>query len=764
MTPLPLRALIVEDSEDDTGLLLRKLRSGNYDPTYARVETAEAMSAVLSAQAWEIVFSDFTLPHFDALSALALLQNSGQDIPFIIVSGTIGEDRAVAAMKAGAHDYILKDNPKRLLPAVDRELREARMRAERRQAEEDLRESEACFRAVFEQAAVGIAHDSPDGRWLRVNQKLCDITGYTQEEFLHKSIRDLTHPADLGADLGLARRLLAGEIGTYSVEKRYLRNDGSPVWARLTRSLVCRPSGEPDYFISVVEDISAGKAAEDALAENENRHRAILQTAMDGFWVVDNEGRLLEVNDAYCQMSGYSEQELLAMGISDMTASETPDETIARIQEFVARGEDRFESWHRRKDGTVFEVEVSVKYQRGESGQLVIFLRDITERKRTEAQLLQSQKMESMGHLAGGIAHDFNNLLTVINGAAFLVAEQLKADDPLQNDVKEIMRAGDRAVAMARQLLTFSRKQVVRPKVFVLCALVQDLKGMLRRLIDEDIALVVTTSAGSCTIKADPGQIEQVIMNLVVNARDAMPAGGILTIEVQAVEVGRTSKAGDPSLEPGAYVQLVVSDTGTGMDEATRTRVFEPFFTTKEVGKGTGLGLSTVYGIVQQSGGAIAVDSKPGKGTSFGIWFPRAEEAVDKDKSAPAAAPVRGDETVLVVEDYPGLRTTASRMLERAGYTALLAGSGAEALELLENHAGRVHILLTDVVMPGMNGRELAERVAAAHPEIKVIFTSGYADDAILRRGVEGNAAHFLAKPYSAGELTAAVRTALGAG
>jgi CheY-like chemotaxis protein len=317
---------------------------------------------------------------------------------------------------------------------------------------------------------------------------------------------------------------------------------------------------------------------------------------------------------------------------------------------------------------------------------------------------------------------------------------------------------------MTRQLLAFSRKQIMQPKVLDLSTLVLDLEGMLRRLIGEDVDLTVAPAKGSCTVMADPGQIEQVIMNLAINARDAMPTGGTLAIETEVVELDDACVGAFPLVKPGPYVMLTVSDTGVGMDEATRKRIFEPFFTTKEVGKGTGLGLSTVYGIVQQSGGTIRVDSEVGKGTSFRICFPRVEETVDTDQPAPPIAPERGLETILVVEDYPGLRELARRMLEKAGYTVLLAGNGGEALQLLESHDGPVHLLLTDVVMPGMNGRELAARVVEAHPEIKVIYTSGYTDDAIMRHGVVADAAHFLGKPYTHEDLTRAVRKALDAG
>ncbi len=633
---------------------------------------------------------------------------------------------------------------------------------ERKQAEEALAQSEERFRATFEQAAVGIAHLAPDGRWLRVNQRFCDIVGYTREELLQRSFQDLTHPGDIETNLEAMRRLLADEIRTYSGEKRYVRKDGSPVWVDLTVSLVRSPSGEPDYFISVAEDITRRKQSE-AMLELES---AALSAAADAIMITDAAGTIEWVNPAFALLTGYTAEEAIGRNPRELVKSGIHDQaTYKELWETILAGNVwEGELTNRRKDGSLWDEEQIITPVRDASGAIAHFIaikRDITERKRLEAQFLQSQKMESVGQLAGGIAHDFNNLLNVINGTAFLVSEQLKADDPLRDDLREITRAADRAAAMTRQLLTMSRKQIMQPKVLDLRTLVADLQGMLRRLIGEDIELVVVPAKDPCNIRADPGQIQQVILNLAVNARDAMPTGGTLAMATEAVSVDAARGDSFPPVPPGRYVLLTVSDTGIGMDEATRARIFEPFFTTKEVGKGTGLGLSTVFGIVVESGGRIRVDSQMGSGTSFRIWFPQLDEATPLDQTVPQAASARGAETILVVEDYPELRLLARRMLERAGYAVLVAGDGGEALRLLEHHRGKVDLLLTDVVMPGIGGRELAAHVLKEHPEIKVLYTSGYTDDAIVRHGVHADAAHFLNKPYSHEDLTRAVRTVL---
>ncbi len=635
---------------------------------------------------------------------------------------------------------------------------------ESRRAEEALRESEERFRSTFEQAGVGIAHIAPDGRRLRVNQKLCDIVGYASEELLQMSFQDLTEPDNLATDVEGQRRLLAGEIATYSVEKRYIRKDGSRVWANLTASLVRDPAGEPDYFISVVEDISRRKEADETM-----RLQAVaLQSAANAILITDRYGVIQWINTALTATTGYTEEDAVGRNALDLLMSGVNEqESYAAVLDTLQAGKVwQGELMNRRKDGSLYPEEQTITPVRDDGGEITHFVgvaRDITERKRLEAELQQAQKMESMGQLAGGIAHDFNNLLSVINGTAVLFAEQLRSDDPLREALDEIREAADRGAALTRQLLAFSRKQILQPKVLDLGELVLGVEGMLRRLIGEDVDLTVGRPEGACNVKADPGQLEQVILNLAVNARDAMPTGGALTIETEAVDLEKAETAVSGALEPGAYVVLTVRDAGTGMGDATRLRIFEPFFTTKEVGKGTGLGLSTVQGIVQQSAGGIQVDTEPGKGTTFRIYLPRVAQVAPEALAGPTDGRPLAGETILVVEDYPALRRLAVRFLQSAGYNVLEAGDGEEALQVLERHQGPVHLLVTDVVMPGMSGRVLAERAAEVRPEIRVIFTSGYTDDDLLLRGVQAEGAHFVAKPYTREALEGAVRTVLGA-
>jgi PAS domain S-box-containing protein len=432
----------------------------------------------------------------------------------------------------------------------------------------------------------------------------------------------------------------------------------------------------------------------------------------------------------------------------------------------------RMEKRYIRRDGHIVFADVSATLlgdPRGGPPCVLASVVDITahkqaevERKKLEEQLAISQRMEAVGSLAGGIAHDFNNLLSVILGYADIAMAGGRVDEGVRDALLEVKKAGERAASLTRQLLAFSRKQMLQPVLIDLNQIAAGLEGMLRRILGEDIDYVQILSPEACMVLADPGQIEQVFMNLVVNARDAMPEGGQLTIEITSLYVDDARDPGDPSLGPGSYVQLAVTDTGCGMDAATRARIFEPFFTTKEKGKGTGLGLSTVYGIVKQSGGTLLVYSEPNRGTTFKICLPRvASGSAHVVTIPPAAARCTGTETILIVEDEEAVRNLAKRILVSAGYTVLTAETGKMALELCSGRAGSIHMVLTDVVMPEMGGRVVAEKLAAAYPGIKVLYMSGYTDEAIIHHGTLDRGTPFIGKPFHATDLTRKVREVL---
>jgi len=509
------------------------------------------------------------------------------------------------------------------------------------------------------------------------------------------------------------------------------------------------------------------RRAQEALRVSEERYRLVFERNLAGVYRSTLHGRILECNPAFARIFGYgSRAEVLAVPASELYPDrEGRDTFLARL--FTSRTLMNHETRGRRKDGSlVWTIENSAFVVDEETGELVIegTIIDATEKKHLEEQLQQAQKMDAVGKLAGGIAHDFNTLLTTILGYSDILLSQLTDADPLKEPIFEIKTAGERAAALTRRLLAFSRKQVIEPRVFDLNELVRDSAKMLRRLIGEDVLLVIRHDPELSRVKADPGQLEQVLMNLVVNARDAMPSGGTLLVETRDTEL-----AGAPSLDDnvtmpaGRYVRLSVSDTGVGMDAETKRHLFEPFFTTKDIGKGTGLGLAVVYGIVKQSGGWVFATSEPGRGTTFDVYLPRAlEEATRTTRAASGSlVAVGSDETVLLAEDEATVRTLTRSVLASAGFTVLEAKDGASALAAAAAHAGAIHLLVTDVIMPGMSGHELARRLAESRPEMKVLFVSGYTDEALAPRGVVAPRTELLQKPFTPRELVKRVRAVL---
>jgi len=510
------------------------------------------------------------------------------------------------------------------------------------------------------------------------------------------------------------------------------------------------------------------KRAETALGRSEATYRSLVEDSPFAIFRSTPDGRLLAVNPALVSMLGYeSEAQLLQCNMArDIYVD--PAERERRVAEVMARGSLTTETVWRRRDGKTITVRAIGRVVRDAQGNVEYFnamAEDITEHRLLEDRLRQAQKMEAIGRLAGGVAHDFNNLLTGILGCADLLMETLGPDAPGRDDVAEIRQAAVRAADLTRQLLAFSRQQVLAPQVLDLNALVGNMEKMLKRLIGEHIELRAALAPELGAVKADAGQLEQVIVNLAVNARDAMPDGGRLTIETRNAQLDATYVEEHTPVVPGAYVLLAVTDSGTGMDAETKSHIFEPFFTTKELGKGTGLGLPTVFGVVKQSGGYVWVYSEPGQGTTFKIYLPRvAETAAAAAPRAAEPASLRGSETILLVEDDETVRGLTRRLLVARGHTVVLASQGEEALQLAQRHAGRIHLLVTDVVMPGMSGRELADRMQALLPGIKVLFLSGYTDDAIVRHGVLEPGVAFLQKPFAADALARKVREVLDTG
>jgi PAS domain S-box-containing protein len=645
-------------------------------------------------------------------------------------------------------------------------------------AERSSREDQARLRALGDNLPNGMVYQvvrERDGRtrFLYVSGGIERLTGVSAEEVLRdpSALYRLVVEEDRAA-LAAAEEASKTDLSVFEVVVRLRRRDGEIRWMYLSSSPRQMPGGQM-LWDGIQLDVTERKRVEEALRESEERYKALFDRSLDCVFLTDFEGRFLDANQVFLDMLGYRREDIATLTLESVLSGDQLLLARRTVQGIRATGHQEKSNEYRahRKDGKCVFVETqsALIYREGQPFAIQSVGRDITERKRAEeekakvqAQLHHAQKMESIGRLAGGVAHDFNNLLTVINGYSRLGMAKLSAQDPLRATLEEIRKAGERAAGLTRQLLAFSRKQVLQPRALDLNHLVEEMRPMLARLVGEDVDVQVTLGAERGTVHADPNQVTQVVMNLAVNARDAMPGGGTLLIETAVVERDESYARLHPEARAGRYVMLAVSDNGTGMDEATQERIFEPFFTTKEAGQGTGLGLSMVQGIVAQSGGYIDLYSEPGQGTTFKVYLPAFAEAAPS-AGMPEPVPVLGGtETVLVVEDQAEVREYAVTVLKEYGYRVIDAETANDALRCCEWERDPIHLLLTDVVMPKMSGRELADRLKKVRPGIKVLFMSGYTDDVILRHGMLEEGVQFIEKPFSPEKLAGKVRAVLG--
>ncbi len=675
---------------------------------------------------------------------LELLTKDGKRIPVLFSSALMrdGEGKAVG------HVGVAKDI------------------TELKKAQEAVAKNEWKLKKSLEGADYGIWDlDLTSGKF-GFSDSLNSVLGYAPGELVLdiESWKTIIHPDDRSWVVEHLKSYLREKQKTYLAEYRVRTKVGGWKWV-LVRGQVglFAEDGNPIHLFGAFEDMTARREAEEA----RTRLSQVVEQAVESVVITDLEGKILYVNQAFEEISGYKREELLGRNPRIVKSGRHDRAFYEEMWKTLGRGETwRGRVTNKSKDGKIFEEESIISPVRDGAGKIVSYAavkRDVTKQMELEQQLMQSQKMEAIGRLAGGVAHDFNNLLTSILGFAQMALDQAGSESPMAGDIKEIVSAGERAAALTQQLLAFSRRQVAEPKVLDLCTVVADTEKLLKRMIGEDVKLVITKSPERWNVKIDPNQFGQILMNLAVNARDAMPKGGTLAIKVNIEKVDQKMSYRHEQIMPGEYVIVSVSDTGKGMSEDVQEHLFEPFFTTKPKGQGTGLGLATVYGIIKQNKGFVTVYSEVDKGTTIRIYLPRYAEAEKHPVAEEApAGETNGSETVLLVEDERMVRSMARKSLESRGYKIISCESGREAMAVLQRETGTIHLLLTDVVMPDMSGPELAEKVRSLRRNIKVLYMSGYTNEMIAAHGMLEEGMHFIQKPFTPSVLAKKVREVLG--
>jgi PAS domain S-box-containing protein len=740
-----LNILLVEDAPSDAELVERELTGGGVNFTTRRVDTREGFLRELAEWRPDLILTNYSLPRLSAMTALEILRQQQSEVPLIVVTDSHSEEVAVECMQAGAQDYLLKANLKRLSSAVDRVMKRRHSERERKETEQALRRSEAQYRLITENTRALICLLDLDLHFLYASPSFESVLDRPAKDLLGTKCDSLVHPEDSRAFKDTLNESLFFRESR-SLELRFRHASGAWVAFETAASHIFDESGKPQRALLVSHDTSDRRRAEREIRKlaafprfNPN---PVLEFAGDG--------SLTYFNDAALEMARSLKK--------NHPQSILPLNTATIVKMCLSTGQNKLHL-HTNIAGCI----LAWSFFPVMANQVVhCYAEDITARLNLEAQLRQGQKMDSVGQLAAGVAHDFNNILTIIQGhASLLISEPNLASGPAES-ARQIALAAERAANLTRQLLMFSRKQIMQPQLLDLNEVIHNLSKVLRALLGDQIAFKRHAADGLPPICADPGMMEQILVNLSVNARDAMPRGGTLAIDTHFVEIDQGYASRHPEARVGNFICLNVSDTGHGMDSATLARIFEPFFTTKEIGKGTGLGLATVYGIVKQHQGWVEVESQVGQGTAFKVFLPIATKAAPKKDASKDQDIAGGDETILVVEDEPALLELVQEILEKKGYRVLEATTGVQALKVWDQHKDDIDLLLTDMMMPeGISGRELGERLLQDRADLKVIYSSGYSLDVVSQEPAFEDGTHFLQKPYDPDTLARVIRECL---
>jgi two-component system cell cycle sensor histidine kinase/response regulator CckA len=747
----PIRVLLVEDNPADARLLQEALVDVGVRRSVDLVNVTRLSAAIelLSREQFDVILLDLSLPDEHGIDTLLRVRAHAPSLPIVVLSGMDDEALMIRAVREGAQDYLVKG-------IMDGHVvvRAMRYAMERKHAIEALQRREEHFRSLIEQALDLISILNSDGTIRYASPSHERLLGYRSDELIGANVLSFVHSEDVSA----VAEAFQGEGVTNSIECRFRHKNGS--WRVLDifgRNLYHVPSVEG--VVVNARDVTERKHVENALREANQTLRAVIHTSPLAIYSTDLEGRVKSWNRAAYRTFGWAEWELLDQPVPHF--ADDVEQILRKRFEQAERAETDIAIQTRchRKDGSALDVNIWSALLRDGAGSIkgiVDVVADVTERKRLEELLHHSQRLEAVGRLAGGVAHDFNNLLMVISGYSQLLTEEIPTGHRAHGDLHQVIKAAERATDLTKQLLAFSRRQVVSPRMIDLNALVNDMERMLRRIFGEEIRVSTTLDPDLKRVHADPGQLEQVILNLALNARDAMPGGGTLTIRSLNAQIDEAHTRKHLSPPPGEYSVLEISDTGLGIDPEVQTHLFEPFLTTKEKGKGTGLGLSTSYGIVKQTGGEITFTSEPGRGTTFRIYLPAGVVQPEPVEPTPRKAVPRGTETILLVEDDEAVRGVIETILTRSGYRVLCSASPQDALDLLTSRSVKIDLMITDVVMPGLSGPELAERIVPLSPGLRVLYVSGYMDS-----NARPQSGAFLQKPFPAEALASKVREVL---